>query len=172
MRIRLLEPNDAQLIASALAGGGIAKPASQYVRYAEEQAAGERVVFVAFVDEGVAGYVTLVWQPDYPPFAAARIPEIQDLNVLPVLRRRGVATALLARAEAEAATRSRVVGIGVGVGPDYGPAQRLYVLRGYVPDARGVVYANEPVSYGQRVVVDDDLTLHLTKTMAHIAPPN
>lgn len=172
IRIRPLELSDAQLIASSLATAGINKPVSQYIRYAGEQAAGERVVLVAFIDEGLAGYVALVWRPDYPPFATAGIPEIQDLNVLPDVRRRGVATALLDRAEAVAAARSGVVGIGVGIGPDYGPAQRLYVVRGYVPDALGAVYANEPVTYGQRVAVDDDLTLHLTKTVAHVTPPN
>ncbi len=68
-----------------------------------------------------------------------KIPEIQDLNVLPPFRRKGIATMLLDRAEAEVACRSDVVGIGVGLHPGYNDAQRLYVKRGYIPDGLGRV---------------------------------
>jgi hypothetical protein len=42
------------------------------------------------VAEQFAGYVTLLWNSKYRPFAVRRIPEISDLNVLPVFRRQGV----------------------------------------------------------------------------------
>ena len=64
-----------------------------------------------------------------------------------------------------AAKRASNVGIGVGMGADYGAAQRLYVRLGYVPDGRGVTYAALPVKRGDRVVVDDDLVLYLTKRL-------
>jgi hypothetical protein len=60
--------------------------------------------------------------------------------------------------------RSGKAALGVGLFEDYGPAQRLYILRGYVPDGCGITYRGERVKYGDRVVVDDDLVLHLVKT--------
>ena len=117
------------------------------------------------MDGQFAGYVTLVWQPSYPPFRAEGIPEIQDFNVLPAFRRRGIGSALMDAAESAAAERTGVVGIGVGLDPDYGPAQRLYVLRGYVPDGRGIAWRDSTVSYGEQVIVDDDLVLYFTRLL-------
>ena len=85
--------------------------------------------------------------------------------MLPAFRRRGIGSALLDAAESVAAERSRVVGIGVGLDPDYGPAQRLYVRRGYVPDGRGITWRNSTVSYRDQVLVDDDLVLWLTRSL-------
>jgi len=48
---------------------------------------------------------------------------------------------------------------------DYGAAQRMYVLRGYIPDGRGIVSHNRFPAYGESVPVDDDLVLHFTKRM-------
>ena len=165
LSIRFLDASDAQVISAAFNAIGWTKPVEQYRRYAAEQEQGTRVVKVAWVDRSFAGYVTVVWSPSYEPFARANIPEIQDLNVLPHFRRRGIATALLDDAEALAQQRSDVVGIGVGMDLDYGPAQRLYVHRGYVPDGRGLTYDNRPVRYGDQVRVDDQLVLHLTKRL-------
>lgn len=68
-------------------------------------------------------------------------------------------------AEALIRHKSPTAGIAVGLHEWYGPAQRLYVLRGYVPDGRGVTYRNQVVKAGQAVKVDDDLELHLTKRL-------
>ena len=46
---------------------------------------------------------------------------------------------------------------------DYGPAQRMYIKRGYVPDGLGLYYKNQPVTPGKNVFVDDDLALYLVK---------
>ena len=64
-----------------------------------------------------------------------------------------------------AGERTSAVGIGVGMHPGYGPAQRLYVLRGYVPDARGLSYDDRPVIQGETLPVDDGLNLHLVKEL-------
>lgn len=165
LTIRPLAAEDPGRIASAFAAIGWRKPREQYEHYLAEQAADERRVFVALDGGDFAGYVTLVWRPHYPPFRADGIPEIQDLNVLPAFRRRGVASALLDAAESVAGERGRVVGIGVGLDPDYGAAQRLYVLRGYVPDGRGIAWRNRTVSYGDPVTVDDDLVLWFTRDL-------
>ena len=70
-----------------------------------------RAVLVAVAGAEIRGYGTVCWEPDYPPFVAAGIPEIQDLNVLPRFRRRGIASAMLDHAEAMAAERSATVAI-------------------------------------------------------------
>ena len=161
--IRLLEARDIQLIASSFADIGWNKPASQYERYLAEQDRGERVVLVAYSGEDFTGYVTVKWQSGYPPFVEKGIPEITDLNVLPNFRRRGIAGALMNRAEEQIFERSRIVGIGVGMHSGYGAAQRAYILRGYVPDALGLFYQGQHVEQGQEVHVDDDLALYFTK---------
>ena len=128
-----------------------------------EQDAGKRVVLLAFINNDFAGYVTIKWQSYYPPIANRNIPEISDLRVIREFRRRGVATALVDEAEKRIFERSSVVGIGVGMYADYGPAQCMYVLRGYVPDGMGLYSRNIPVVPGQNVSVDDDLVLYFTK---------
>jgi len=49
--------------------------------------------------------------------------------------------------------------------PDYGPAQRLYALRGYVPDGRGLASEGHPVLRGDTVTVDDELVPYLTREL-------
>lgn len=160
--IREIEHGDPSIISGAFGVAGWIKPIEQYERYLREQNAGLRNVLVAFVANEFAGYVTVNWHPTYLPLAEVGIPEIQDLNVLPRFRRRGIATRLLDHAEEIAHARCEAVGIGVGLHPGYGAAQRLYVLRGYVPDGKGVTYRDEFASEGQRVVLDD-LVLHFVK---------
>jgi GNAT superfamily N-acetyltransferase len=106
-----------------------------------------------------------VWHPDYAPLRENGIPEIQDLNVLPPFRRRGIGSRLLDAAEEIVASRSAEVGIGFGLYADYGAAQRLYVRRGYVPDGRGASHRGRFVLGGELVVADDDLVIHLTKRL-------
>src|SRR5260370_30481259 len=125
--------------------------------------AGTRTCFVATIDGQFAGYVTINWRPTYAGFADLHIPEIQDLNVLTTYRRKGIASRLLDRAESEAARRSGVVGIGGGLHPGYNAAQRLYVKRGYIPDARGITYRNRFMQQGTSVVLDHDLVIDFTK---------
>jgi GNAT superfamily N-acetyltransferase len=165
LQIRLLVAADIGIIADAFTQIGWNKPATQYERYLSEQEAGTRVVLVATVDDHFAGYVTILWHTDYPPFRAANIPEIADFNVLPHYRRQKIGTQLMDEAERRISERSELVGIGVGLYPDYGPAQRMYVLRGYVPDGRGVAYDGRQVAPGESVPVDDSLTLYFTKKL-------
>jgi GNAT superfamily N-acetyltransferase len=95
-----------------------------------EQVAGSRICLVATVDGQFAGYVTVNWAPTYSGFVELKIPEIQDLNVLPGFRRKGIGTRLLDRAEQEISLRSSIAGIAVGLHPGYNDAQTLYVKRG------------------------------------------
>ncbi|WP_371218699.1 GNAT family N-acetyltransferase [Orientia tsutsugamushi] len=91
---------------------------------------------MAHVYEQFAGYITLKWQSQYPSFKAQRIPEIMDLNVLPVYRKMGIGSLLLDTAEKEAVTRREIVGIGFGLyaGADGGlwtSSKTLYKARLY-----------------------------------------
>ena len=163
--IRLLESTDILEISAAFQRLGWNKPTSQYERYLAEQAYEVRDVFVAFVEGKFAGYLTICWTSTYPPFRDAEIPEIVDFNVLPEFRRQGIGTALMDKAESEIAKVSPVAGIGVGLDSDYGAAQRLYILRGYVPDGRGLYHRSHYPKYGEQIQIDDDLAIFLTKEL-------
>ena len=171
LAIRPLESRDVAPISAAFSALGWNKPRSQYERYLLQQQTGARTVFVAFLGEDFAGYVTVVWTPSYPPFLAAGIPEIQDFNVLPRFRRQGIGTRLMDEAERKVSERSGVAGIGVGMSPDYGAAQRLYALRGYVPDGKGLTSNGSPVRPGDEITVNDGLVLYLTKRLAEEPSP-
>jgi GNAT superfamily N-acetyltransferase len=165
VRICILSENDPAMISNAFRSIGWGKPVAQYQRYLAEQTTGSRVCFVARADGQFAGYVTVNWTPTYPGFAKLKVPEIQDLNVVPGFRRRGIGSRLLDRAEEEIALRCSIAGIGVGLHPGYNEAQRLYVKRGYIPDGCGVTYRDRYVEEGKHVALDDDLVLHLVKDL-------
>ncbi len=129
----------------------------------EAQGRGEMVVLVARAGEELLGGLTVLWSSDYAPFRERMVPEIHDLYVTPANRRKGVASRLMDRAEEVVRARSSVIGIAVGLHPGYGPAQRMYALRGYVPDGNALTYRNEFVVERQQVILDDDLVMHLTK---------
>jgi len=165
LMIRSLCKEDPDRISTAFDRIGWNKPVALYEAYLREQETGDRHVLVATMGGSFAGYVTVKWRTEYSPFVDAGIPEIQDLNVLPRYRRRGIGTALMDGAEALVRERSPTVGIGVGMYPDYGNAQRLYVLRGYVPDGRGLTYNGRILEPMESTVNDDDLVLYFTKEL-------
>ena len=165
VKIRLLKETDIQPIAAAFADLGWDKPAAQYQRYYTEQQAGLRMVLVATVNSVFAGYLTIVWASAYLPFLEANIPEIVDFNVLPHFRHQGIGSQLMDEAENRIAQHSSVAGIGVGLTADYGAAQILYVKRGYIPDGGGICWGEKRCQHGDRVIVDDGLTLYFTKQL-------
>ena len=163
--IRKLQNHDAEIISSAFNEIGWNKPASQYERYYSEQENGKRLTLVVFLNKKFSGYLTIVWESEYPPFRKDNIPEVVDLNVLPKYQRQKIGTRLMEKAEKIISKKSKIVGIGVGLAPGYNAAQRMYVRRGFVPDGLGIEYNNKPVKYGQKIVVDDSLVLHFTKQL-------
>ncbi len=163
--IRNLQENDIEQIADVFQKLGWDKPVSQYQRYLAEQAENFRQVLVAFENNVFAGYLTIIWESKYPSFKNKKIPEINDFIVLPAFRRKRIGTKLMDKAEEIVSQNSVIVGIGVGVDADYGAAQRLYILRGYVPDGKGIVWQNRFPKYGEKVTVDDDLNLYFTKIL-------
>lgn len=171
--VKVFEATDIPLMVDAFQKANWSKPASTFEAYLQEQLRSERLIWVAYVEKQCAGYVTLKWQSQYQPFAMSCIPEIMDLNVLPPFRKKGIGSKLLTLAEQQAATKSATVGIGVGLygGPDggYGPAQQLYVKRGYIPDGKGVTYHYQPATPGRDFPLDDDLVLWFTKKMGPLS---
>jgi GNAT superfamily N-acetyltransferase len=163
--IEPLTPVRVDWLHQQFAAGFYAKTAGYFSSCMTAQQRDELVLLLARDDEELIGYLKVVWRPEYAPFRAQGIPEVQDLNVVTRSRRRGVASRLMDCAEQLIAARSPVAGIGVGLHPGYGPAQRMYVLRGYVPDSLPLTYHNQPVAEYQAVVLDDDLVLHLTKRL-------
>ncbi|MFN7611109.1 MAG: GNAT family N-acetyltransferase, partial [bacterium] len=105
IQIRPLRAEAIRLLSEAFNHNGWNKPPSLFERYLEEQVADERLVWVAYVDDECAGYVTLKWQSHYSSFQELSIPEIMDLNVLPSYRKMGVGSLLMDCAEKIAATK-------------------------------------------------------------------
>lgn len=163
--IETLTADRVDWVAAEFAQLGWPKPPNYFTDCYAAQQAGEIVFLLARTGTSLRGYLKIVWETDYPPFHEAGIPEIQDLNVMPAHRRQGVATRLMDEAEGRIGVRSPIAGIGVGLHPGYGPAQRMYVLRGYVPDGRPLTYGDAFVVEGQIVKLDDELILHLTKKL-------
>lgn len=165
LTIRSIEEKDIPVMAQAFAELGWNKPASQYKRYLMEQRYEVRDVYIAFVEGQFAGYLTICWKSTYGPFREKNIPEIVDFNVLPGFRRMGIGSRLMDKAENAIARISPTAGIGVGMTPDYGAAQRLYVLRGYIPDGLGLHWRDHHIRYNEQVTIDDDVAIYLTKEL-------
>lgn len=137
-----------------------------FERCLQEQAEKKRSLFVLRNNGGIAGYAHIVWQPSYAPFKRFDIPEIEDVLIDPDRRGQGLGKALLAFCENEIRKAGKTeAGLGVGLHGAYGPAQRLYIQSGYLPDGNGIVYESTPVKGGEIRPVDDFLCLKLTKKL-------
>ncbi|HEV0223444.1 TPA: GNAT family N-acetyltransferase [Streptococcus pneumoniae] len=132
--------------------------------YFWEQASGDREVLVAEIDGAVAGYVTILPSAKHGPFAEV-YPELSDFNVFEPFRNQGIGNQLLEEAEKRVKFVSSKVTLGVGLHSGYGPAQRLYIKRGYIPDGTGVWYRNKPLEMNATSQNNDDLVLYLSKDL-------
>lgn len=141
----------------------VGKKDDGYFEHAFEAGA---VPVLAFEDGVLAGFALLNWTPRYSLYRKLDIPEIQDLNVLPAYRRRGIARAIVEYCE-EAARRKKcpLMGIAVGMTKEYGPAQIMYIKMGYVPDGNGVTYDRQGVQANMTYTLDDDFALMLVKPL-------
>ena len=131
-------------------------------RYFLEQESGDREVLVAEIDGAVAGYVTILPSAKHGPFAEV-YPELSDFNVFEPFQNQGIGNLLLEEAEKRVKLISDKVTLGVGLHSGYGPAQRLYMKRGYIPDGTGVWYQNQPLEMNTTIQNNDDLVLYLSK---------
>jgi len=141
------------------------EPKDYFIECYHKKKNGELVLLAAEIDGNYVGYVKVLWQSGYTFSRENNIPEINDLFVESEYRCKGIATRLVDEAENIIRGRSKIAGIGFGMYADYGPAQRMYVLRGYVPDGNRLVYKDDYVKPGEAVPVDDDLILFLIKKL-------
>ena len=165
LTIRPIEKQDCQIISDSFRQQGWNKPLSQYKQYVEYQITGARDVLIAEWNQEFAGYLTIQWNSDYKPFQKQSIPEIVDFNVLKRFQRLGIGTSLMDEAEKRINRVSDYAGIGFGVYKDYGPAQILYINRGYKPDGNGLVKNSVSIQYGEIITIDDSIVLYLTKKL-------
>ena len=133
-------------------------------RYFLKQESGEREVLVAEVESAVAGYITILPSAKHGPFAEI-YPELSDFNVFKPFQNQGIGNLLMEEAEKRVKLVSDKVTLGVGLHSGYGPAQRLYIRRGYIPDGSGVWYRNQPLEMGASCQNDNDLVLYLSKDL-------
>lgn len=163
LEIRRMKESDIELVAEGFQGHNIPKSIGYITRCWEENQSGARITLLAFYKGEFAGGLHLLVRSNYPYFVENGIPEINDFNVIPPLRELGIGNALMDAVENIALTKYGCVGLGVGLYASYGPAQRMYAQRGYIPDGRGVVYKDLPVTPGTQVCLDDDLNLYFVK---------
>ena len=141
--------------------------------YYDEQLRGLRTVAIIEKDNEVLGYGSLLRTSQYSHFANRNIPEINAIWIDENHREQGFGTALIQWIENLGAQEGYdQIGIGVGLYRDYGPAQRLYVQLGYIPDGNGITYKGQPTIPGQNYPLDDDLLLWLRKTLDRSYPDN
>lgn len=163
--LRSLQQKDCAVISEAFKEQGWDKPTAQYETYLKLQKEGKRDIIIAELRGEFAGYLTIKWESDYPPFKEKQIPEIVDFNVLKRFQRRRIGSKLMDEAERRIKKVSKYAGIGFGVSQDYGAAQILYIKRNYIPDGNGLVKDSKPLQYGETVEVNDDLVLYLVKKL-------
>ncbi len=163
--IKTLEKNDIIKVLSALNGSLQCESRTEkYIRDCFKQnITGERITFIAYLNNQVAGLVNIIFKSSYSYFMENGIPEINDLLVLTKYRKRGIGKMLIDECEKHVRCEYDYIGLGVGLYKDYGSAQRLYTKNGYILDGKGLIYNNLQVKPGMDIFVDDDLLLYLLK---------
>lgn len=165
IHIRKLKLDDAEIISKAFVEQGWNKTIKQYKKYYNEQELGKRYILLAEYNNDFAGYITIVWKSDYIVFKEKNIPELVDFNVLKKYQRKGIGRKLILSAEEVVKEKNKEVGLRVGLLEDYGQAQRLYVKLGYIPVGNGISKNNYFYKYFDKVEIDDDLVIGLTKIL-------
>ena len=165
LKIRGMEPEDAKTLYDTYLSYGWHPQIKTYENYYKDQQNGTRLVFIAEHRGKVKGQCTLDLYPTQGPWGGKGIPEIVDLTVFFDVREKGIGSRLLDAAECEAGRIADRVCLAVGLHSGYGPAQRLYVKRGYIPDGGGVWYHGEVLEQYAPCVNDDDLVLYLSRRL-------
>ena len=160
--IRKMQESDIQELSRGFISQGWPSREEILTRYFKEQESGEREVLVAEVEGALAGYITILSCAKQGPFAEI-YPELSDFNVFEPFQNQGTGNLLLKEAEKQVRLISDKVTLGVGLHSGYGPAQRLYIKRGYIPDGSGVWYRNQPLEMNATIQNNDDLVLYLSK---------
>ena len=162
--IRKMQESDIKELSRGFISQGWPGREEILARYFLEQECGEREVLVAEVEGALAGYITILSCAKQGPFAEI-YPELSDFNVFEPFQNQGIGNLLLEEAEKRVRLISDKVTLGVGLHSGYGPAQRLYIKRGYIPDGTGVWYQNHQPA--MNAVCEDigELVLYLSKNL-------
>ena len=162
--IRKMQESDIQELSRGFISQGWPSREEILTRYFKEQESGEREVLVAEVKDALAGYITILPSAKHGPFAEI-YPELSDFNVFEPFQNQGIGNLLMEEAEKRVKLISDKVTLGVGLHSGYGPAQRLYIKRGYIPDGTGVWYQNHQPA--MNAVCEDigELVLYLSKNL-------
>ena len=162
--IRKMQESDIQELSRGFISQGWPSREEILTRYFKEQESGEREVLVAEVEGALAGYITILSCAKQGPFAEI-YPELSDFNVFEPFQNQRSGKLLLEEAEKQVRLISDKVTLGVGLHSGYGPAQRLYIKRGYIPDGTGVWYQNHQPA--MNAVCEDigELVLYLSKNL-------
>ena len=162
--IRKMQESDIKDLSRGFISQGWSGREEILARYFLEQECGEREALVADFEGVVAGYITILPIAKQGPFAGMA-PELSDFNVFESFQNQGIGNLLLEEAEKRVKLVSDKVTLGVGLHSGYGPAQRLYMKRGYIPDGTGVWYRNQPLEMNATIQNNDDLVLYLSKEL-------
>ena len=162
--IRKMQTSDVKELSQGFINQGWPGREEILARYFLEQECGEREVLVAEVGGALAGYITILPCAKQGPFAEI-YPELSDFNVFEPFQNQGIGNLLMEEAEKRVKLISDKVTLGVGLHSGYGPAQRLYIKRGYIPDGTGVWYQNHQPA--MNAVCEDigELVLYLSKNL-------
>ena len=162
--IRKMQTSDVKELSQGFINQGWPGREEILARYFLEQECGEREVLVADVGGALVGYVTILPCAKQGPFAEI-YPELSDFNVFEPFQNQGIGNLLMEEAEKRVKLTSDKVTLGVGLHSGYGPAQRLYIKRGYIPDGTGVWYQNHQPA--MNAVCEDigELVLYLSKNL-------
>ena len=162
--IRKMQESDIKDLSRGFISQGWPSREEILTRYFKEQESGEREVLVAEVKGALAGYITILPSAKHGPFAEI-YPELSDFNVFEPFQNQGIGNLLMEEAEKRVKLISDKVTLGVGLHSGYGPAQRLYIKRGYIPDGTGVWYQNHQPA--MNAVCEDigELVLYLSKDL-------
>ena len=162
--IRTMQTSDVKELSQGFINQGWPGREEILARYFLEQECGEREVLVAEVEGAVAGYITILPCAKQGPFAEI-YPELSDFNVFEPFQNQGIGNLLMEEAEKRVRLISDKVTLGVGLHSGYGPAQRLYIKRGYIPDGTGVWYQNHRPAMDATCEDIGDLVLYLSKDL-------
>lgn len=171
LQITPVNPADPSLFWELVFRLGLEHDREYYENCLERQILNELIIFLATLPQkdnsllGV-GYCVFNLKPKYAFFKHLGIPEIQDINVLREWRCQGIGSAIIGHCESLAREKGFMhMGIGVGLDRRFGPAQRLYVKLGYIPDGNGVSYDRKQVAVGEFRPLDENLCLMMSKEL-------
>ena len=162
--IRIMNYDDIPLICRA-DGDGSQKNTGYLKRQLDNQKKSECTALLALYNGAVAGYVFLYHKCRWGGLAGQNIPGVVDLIVFEKYRQKKIATMLLDVAENIAKQHCNKIYLDVCLNSEYGPAQRFYIKRGYIPDGKGVYYKEKICETDAVCRNDDELTLCLVKEL-------